>query len=710
MKTASMLLALVLTPLLALWPQLLRADALDEWSWRSPVPTGNNLRGVVFGDNLFVAVGDYGTVLTSSNGLAWTQQPSGTKENLSSFTYGNRTFVAAGTTYIHEDIWTNVISASPDGINWTHRSIATTNELSQMTFVNGLFFAFTSHSEWAQGEWHYYTEIFTSADGMNWPDHPAVLLPGEIRNVAFGNGMIVAVSGVSEAGIVWTSPDGANWTKRDTAFANAYFLGVAFGGGIFVTVGGTKLDVIGTPLASGIWTSTDGVTWTERRHGTGADWGLYSVRFGGGLFFASSGYSLLGFVSSDGVTWTEQSSGTDQGLFDITYGNGRFVGVGEFGAILTSTNGAAWTSLQNTNALSFFGSICHGNGTFVATGNRLGGNGTNVIFTSSDAISWTPRLDVKAEGGEPLEVKFLNGIFVAFGGDGILTSSDGLTWAKRSSNWRAEHVTYGNGIFCAVTSGFVSTSVDGTAWSFPQRITIENDATNTWVELECLTFGNGLFVAAGQRSVPGQQDVSGGIWTSTNGLRWTQRFGDVSFNPLLSDAAYGNGTFVVVGQRSILTSSNGITWTEREESARSVIYANGVFVALKNLGVFGGSRGDIRTSLDGIVWTSRITASPGLFGVAYGSGTFVAVGSYGAVLQSGQVGPRLVANEVSPAGVFQFKLLGEAGENCQMETSTDLKNWVPLTAVVLTNATTKFVDPVAGNGSGRFYRARVITP
>ena len=45
---------------------------------------------------LFVAVGDNGTILTSSDGTTWTSRTSGTTEKLRGGAYGNSTLVVVG--------------------------------------------------------------------------------------------------------------------------------------------------------------------------------------------------------------------------------------------------------------------------------------------------------------------------------------------------------------------------------------------------------------------------------------------------------------------------------------------------------------------------------------------------------------------------------------------------------------------------------------
>lgn len=45
--------------------QSLHADGLDTWHWRNPLPQGNTLKSVAYGNATFVAVGDNGTILQS---------------------------------------------------------------------------------------------------------------------------------------------------------------------------------------------------------------------------------------------------------------------------------------------------------------------------------------------------------------------------------------------------------------------------------------------------------------------------------------------------------------------------------------------------------------------------------------------------------------------------------------------------------------------
>ena len=85
-------------------------------------------------------------------------------------------------------------------------------------------------------------------------------------------------------------------------------------------------------------------------------------------------------------------------------------------------------------------------------------------------------------------------------------------------------------------------------------------------------------------------------------------------------AAYGNSTYVVVGDSgTILSSSNGTTWTTRNSVGSSLYVAsfgNSVFVAV-------GLSGTILSSSDGSSWTSRSGGDGQLDEVTFGNGKFI---------------------------------------------------------------------------------------
>lgn len=111
----------------------------------------------------------------------------------------------------------------------------------------------------------------------------------------------------------------------------------------------------------------------------------------------------------------------------------------------------------------------------------------------------------------------------------------------------------------------------------------------------------------------------------SDGSTWTKRASGVKAD--LRDVAYGNNTFVAVGDLgTILTSPDGLAWRKRsvpnliDYSFRIITYGNGLFVAANSY--------VIATSPNGGGWTIRGNPNAHLKSATYGNGVFILVGSY----------------------------------------------------------------------------------
>src|SRR5690606_36067779 len=58
-------------------------------AWNTITPTTDVVRGIAFGNGIYVAVGDNGYVATSTDLNSWTKRPSGISHNLYAVAYGN---------------------------------------------------------------------------------------------------------------------------------------------------------------------------------------------------------------------------------------------------------------------------------------------------------------------------------------------------------------------------------------------------------------------------------------------------------------------------------------------------------------------------------------------------------------------------------------------------------------------------------------------
>jgi len=94
-----------------------------------------------------VAVGQSGTILTSSDGTSWTSRTSGTSIKLMEITFGNSTFVAVGQE--------GTILTSSDGTSWTSRTSGTSKGLLAVTSSE-----IQGNSENKTNDNHTYQEIF----------------------------------------------------------------------------------------------------------------------------------------------------------------------------------------------------------------------------------------------------------------------------------------------------------------------------------------------------------------------------------------------------------------------------------------------------------------------------------------------------------------------------------------------------------------------
>ena len=179
MKKLLRLPVLALVPLLSLWPQLLRADPLEQWHLRYGPATPSSLNSVAFGNGMFVAVGDTGTILTSGEQVNWLLRKSGTTQPLRAITYANGLFVAVGGST--DQTTHSIIVTSPDGVSWTLRSAGTLQQLQSVTYGNATFVATGSNGT-----------IVTSPDGIAWTRRSSQT-SADLVGITYGEGAFLAV-------------------------------------------------------------------------------------------------------------------------------------------------------------------------------------------------------------------------------------------------------------------------------------------------------------------------------------------------------------------------------------------------------------------------------------------------------------------------------------------------------------------------------------
>lgn len=552
------------------------SKALDKWNWRNPAPQGNKLLAVTSGDGIYVAVGGWGTLITSTSGASWSVIDTGTSSHLNAIAYGGRKYVAVGDG--------GTILSSSNAKKWNLLYESTASDLRAVAYANGMFVAVGGNSA-----------ILTSADGISWKTR-FTGFSDTLYGVTYGGGMFMAVGDA-----IYTSPDGISWSRQD---AMTTLRSVAYGNGMFIAVGGGKL-----------WYSSNAQDWSE----VDFNLDLSAIIFGGGTFSAL-GTNLSGepaniMFEDFQMFWYR---GLTVRLNSISYDPKRYVAVGEHGAISIFAGTGSWTSVKRSVTADNLSAVTFGGGKYIAIGNA-GNSGPMETFSSTDGKSWTrTATNINAHANA---IAYMQNRYVVAADNGEVALSSPLGWtavyATEACDFRG--LAYGNGLIVA-TGGYqgqacIETSADGQRWTH---------RTTTGPELYEIAYGGGAFVAVGDDI----GETGGNIQLSADATSWTRIATHIPGD--LRGIAYGGGMFVAVGD-VILTSPDGSVWArsdyEPQLMLRAVAYANGVFVAT-------GDGGVIVTSKDGLSWTQRASGTDALYGVAAGGGKFIAVGENGAILQS----------------------------------------------------------------------------
>ena len=277
------------------------ASAQSNFAIHHTNPAGGTLRAFATSGGIMVAAGDAGLILSSADGVNWTQRTSYTTEALHAGACGAAHFILVGD---H-----GTILRSGNGSEWVPAANASHDHLYAVTYGKGYFFAVGD-----------YGTTLTSANGEVWTEVPRYVL-SPLRAVDYVNGEFFAGG---DAGVLWDSTDGVHWSSHNSAPIRP--AGIAAitsrSGGVFV---------IGEP--ENIYTS-----WNSR--GEGVDFvatRLRGVGAGAGLVIAAGDNGVMAqYVGGFPNLWNALPQITASNLHAVGFSHDTFVAVGDHETILQS--------------------------------------------------------------------------------------------------------------------------------------------------------------------------------------------------------------------------------------------------------------------------------------------------------------------------------------------------------------------------------------
>ena len=395
-----------------------------------------------------------------------------------------------------------------------------------------------------------------------------------------------------------------------------------------------------------------------------------------------------------------------------------------YSAVISSTAGNSWEIKKLANTPLGTTDIIYAGGYYVITSD----NQATPLFRSVDGITWTTNGYFTPWGSTPYDssnydmtaldvaslylnsVAYRNNVWVAVG-QNIVSSTDTYVWSEKYlfSNPTLINTLYGvDGIDITSFSGFIAVG-KGQEFDYSGPVTAVADINliltsldgNTWTQLAAVS-SKGMYAIANNSTNAVAVGEDGIIYISNNGANWTGvnevsvistntvtnslsvtstagfavnsivRFSN-AFNVFATGTNYYVVNIISGTQLQLSTTLGGspVTVTSVGPSSTTYMYAYPRTATLRDVAHAGttfiavGDTGLIRTSTNGITWTTRTSGtSENLNGITYNAddATWVAVGDNNTILTSVNNGSTWVSSSVFAPQTTTYDVQGATFE------------------------------------------------
>lgn len=578
-----------------------------SWYSASGHLASTNLNDIVMNDNqVYVAVGDEGTILSSSDARTWIPANLASKANLTTAATNGKTFVAAGE---------RAIVSSTDGVHWTTGKLSRSYTFEELLSPDAKKYYDANYKiDWkskirfsdlnvdsviwdgkryaAIGNWTTQAGVrkknvkelaptaslggsiaLTSADGIAWN---ARRIDAGGKKLVFTGSQYVTMDMRS----VYLSTDLAKWKKynpdvfqkrnayspKDLIYANGTFVAIGWDAGISAQTGL-------------VYTSKDGIHWTEKKLFKNRI--LNTVYWDGTQYWIGGAHGLL--YRSKNLTdwdyWKDASNnpwedldfaGEQASVNRIIFDGKRYVLAGNRQTIIVSDRMYSAEIVRQRPPVDFEHIGFDGNNRYVAGGD------TGTLMESRNGYDWQPA-DLGDFSGlywHWTDVAAGNGVALALGRiqDGLHVEKEEYFYSPSPGIWERKKfpilfkipdgVEFKNGKFYVYCEGGYITSTDGISWS---KLTKMNPGMKKAVS-------NGK-IQVGLAAYKYQSGLSEGtVFASSDGLKWKKA--EITQNKkkddfIADDLIWNGKQFIAVGvsypnppryEGTAFSSPDGITW------------------------------------------------------------------------------------------------------------------------------------------------------